>query len=132
MTHYLVRGTPAGEPLAHLEASLAGREILTLRPFGRALHVALLTARLSEDGSAWWEEEDYCSPPLREERSVLDRYFVDLVTEAVEPGAGWQRILELPFLFPRLLRPEALHQAARESLGWLREARARNSGSVQG
>lgn len=58
---------------------------------------------MDERGVAVWEEEDYCTPPLAQERAaVLDRYFDDLAVESVRPGAGWERIEELPRLFPAL------------------------------
>jgi hypothetical protein len=34
---------------------------------------------------------------------VLDHYFEDLSVERVEEGSGWQRIAELPPLFPALV-----------------------------
>jgi hypothetical protein len=49
---------------------------------------------------AVWEEEDYCTPPLAEERqAVLDDYFQDLRVEPVAEGAGWRKIEQLPYLF---------------------------------
>jgi hypothetical protein len=52
---------------------------------------------------AVWEEEDYCRPPLKEERAaVLDEYFDQLQVERVEHGAGWEQIAALPPLFPAL------------------------------
>jgi hypothetical protein len=70
-------------------------------PFGRALTYALRNARLRRDGVAVWEEEDYCRPPLAEERSaVLDAYFHDLRTEIVGEGAGWKKIDTLRRSFP--------------------------------
>jgi len=52
---------------------------------------------------AVWEEEDYCRPPLAEERAaVLDEYFDQLRVERVEHGAGWEQIAALPPLFPTL------------------------------
>lgn len=51
-----------------------------------------------------WEEEDYCQPPLAEERAaVLDRYFDDLSVEPVVEGTGWALIDVLPAMFPELL-----------------------------
>jgi hypothetical protein len=48
-----------------------------------------------------WEEEDYCQPPLAEERAaVLDHYFDGLQVEAVSRDSGWRRIESLPRLFP--------------------------------
>jgi hypothetical protein len=52
---------------------------------------------------AVWEEEDYCRPPLAEERAaVLDDYFDQIEVEPVTPGEGWEQIERLPFLFPDL------------------------------
>lgn len=103
-----------------------------MRPFGRALQVALKSARIDAEGFAWWEEEDYCSPPLREERlAVLDQHFSDLRCEPVEPGEGWRQILGLPFLFPSAAGAENLEATAQESLDWLRRQR-RDSGLAFG
>lgn len=124
MAYYLVEARPDPELLPELESRLASGEIGRMTPFGRSLSVALRGARLHGDGSAVWEEEDYCSPPLREERAaVLDLYFTDLVTRLVEPGEGWRQILEVPFLFPAFSRPKALHDAGREALLWVRRNR---------
>jgi hypothetical protein len=90
-----------------LEAKLSDRAFVELEPFGRALTASLESARRSPDGTAMWEEEDYCRPPLAQEReAVLDHYFEDLTVERVERGTGWQRIAELPALFPALVRAE--------------------------
>ncbi len=46
-----------------------------------------------------WEEEDYCSPPLAQERAaVLDTYFDEIKVEQVNAGEGWKRITKLPKL----------------------------------
>ena len=103
MAHYLVRARPKQDLLGELEESLRQNAFLNLRPFGRALTSGLRNARLESDGIALWEEEDYCSPPLREERAaVLDKYFEDIEVEKVKLGEGWKRISELPRLFPEL------------------------------
>jgi hypothetical protein len=61
----------------------------------------LRDARIAEDGFAIWEEEDYCRPPLAQERAaVLDRHFDELTVEPVREGEGWGRIRTLPRLFP--------------------------------
>jgi hypothetical protein len=50
---------------------------------------------------AVWEEEDYCRPPLAQEReAMLDTYFRDLRVEPVQEGDGWEKIEDLPRLFP--------------------------------
>jgi hypothetical protein len=100
MAFYLVTAAPLPARLTELEDRLARRDFVALEPFGRALTYALQHARLRDDGHAVWEEEDYCRPPLKEERAaVLDRYFEDLVVEKVVRGEGWSRIERLPLLF---------------------------------
>jgi len=104
MAYYLVSAVPRRELLPDLEGRLARDEFLPLQPFGRALTRSLRDARYRADGVAVWEEEDYCRPPLAEEReAVLDQYFDGLKVERVEEGAGWQRIDYLPRLFPGLV-----------------------------
>jgi hypothetical protein len=59
----------------------------------------LTNARIRDDGLAVWEGEDYCSPPLAQERAaVLDEYFDRIEVERVEPGEGWARSARLPRL----------------------------------
>ena len=103
MAFYLVTATPRQDRLEELRERLARNEFLALRPFGRALSSSLRQARRLPDGRAVWEEEDYCSPPLAEERAaVLDRYFEGLSTEKIVEGSGWALIGVLPALFPGL------------------------------
>lgn len=99
MPYYLVHARPRRDLLPRLGDLLAQNAFLHLRPFGRAVTHALTNARIGEDGRAVWEEEDYCSPPLAQERAaVLDEYFDDITVERVEPGEGWRRIADLPSL----------------------------------
>lgn len=103
MAHYLVEATPVEERLDELREQLAEGAFLEMQPFGRALTRSLRRARRRSDGAAVWEEEDYCSPPLREEReAVLDRYFEDLEVSPVEEGEGWEAIEDESPLFPGL------------------------------
>jgi hypothetical protein len=105
MAHYFVTARPIADRMDDLEAKLNKRAFITLQPFGRALTASLEGARRLPDGTAVWEEEDYCRPPLAEERAaVLDRYFQDLSVEPVERGGGWQRIADLPPLFPAIAK----------------------------
>lgn len=100
MAYYLVRARPQNAQLSQLRQELEGGAIRQMRPFGQALHHALTHARRAPDGRAVWEEEDYCRPPLAQERAaVLDRYFTDLTVEPVEPGEGWAQIDDLPSLW---------------------------------
>ena len=103
MAYWLVRARPKEERLAELRRELERGGYVKLRPFGRTLTASLRRARRHEDGLAVWEEEDYCVPPLKEERAaVLDRFFDDIEVKAVAEGEGWERIESLPRLFPGL------------------------------
>jgi hypothetical protein len=105
MAHYLVSAVPRADRVQELEARLAADEFVSLRPFGHALTGSLRNARRRADGVVVWEEEDYCRPPLAQERAaVLDTYFDELEVERVQRGAGWKRIEPLPALFPTLTR----------------------------
>jgi hypothetical protein len=103
MAYYLVSARPLTHRLEELETKLNERAFLELRPFGRSLTASLESARRLSDGTAVWEEEDYCRPPLAQEReAVLDHYFERISVEPVEQGRGWQQIDGLPPLFPAL------------------------------
>jgi hypothetical protein len=105
MAHYLVTATPREELLAELSERLERDEFVTLRPFGRALTASLRRARRLPNGKAMWEEEDYCRPPLAQEReAVLDRYFDQISVESVVEGTGWALIEAFPAMFPELAR----------------------------
>ena len=100
MAHYLVTAEAIPEKLEELKTRLDAGEIVPMRPFGRSLDYSLRNARVDEEGRAVWEEEDYCRPPLAEERAaVLDHYFTGLSVERVAAGDGWERIDELPSLW---------------------------------
>jgi hypothetical protein len=105
MAYYLVTARPAKEKMAELRKRLDSGEVSKMRPFGESLHYSLENARLQEDGIAIWEEEDYCRPPLAQERAaVLDAYFSGLKVERVDEGDGWARIGQLPEMFGTLLK----------------------------
>lgn len=97
MAYYLVQAKPIDELLSELRTRLDSGEISVMRPFGRALQFSLDNARVQEDGIAVWEEEDYCVPPLVQERAaILDTYFKDLDVARVEQNKGWEQIKSLP------------------------------------
>lgn len=97
MAHYLVRARFQEDLRAELRSRLDSGEIRAMRPFGTALHYSLEHARLDPQGWAIWEEEDYCTPPLAQERAaVLDSYFFDLSVDRVDQGRGWEQIEALP------------------------------------
>jgi hypothetical protein len=96
MAHYLVRARPRRGKLDELQVRLQEDAFVDLQPFGRALTRGLRGARAEGEGAVW-EEEDYCSPPLAEERAaVLDSYFEGIAVEPVAKGEGWRRIEALP------------------------------------
>jgi hypothetical protein len=99
MAYYLVRARPKPERMRQLREQLQTDAFLGLRPFGRALTHSLVNARTEPNATAIWEEEDYCSPPLAQERAtVLDTYFDEITVEKVNAGEGWARIENLPKL----------------------------------
>ena len=101
MAFYLVSAVPKHGRLDELRERLARAEFIPLRPFGATLSASLKNARICKNGVAVWEEEDYCAPPLAQERAaVLDDYFHDLRAEPVAEAQGWSKIETLPCLFP--------------------------------
>jgi hypothetical protein len=103
MAHYLVPAKPKFDLMEELLGNLRKNKYASMRPFGKALTYSLRNARLREDGYATWEEEDYCSPPLAEERAAaLDEFFEDLSVGSIRAGAGWQVISQVRPLFPEL------------------------------
>ena len=103
MAYYLVTAKPKTDRLPLLLENLRRGSYLSMRPFGRSLTESLHGARLREDGYAVWEEEDYCSPPLAQERAAaLDEFFEDLSVTTVGMSEGWSQIQALPRLFPEL------------------------------
>ena len=103
MAYYLVRAKYHADLLDELRKRLDRGEIQKMKPFGQALHYGLENARLdsSEPGLVAWEEEDYCNPPLAQERAaVLDTYFTELRVERVQENQGWAKIESLPRLWP--------------------------------
>jgi len=103
MAFYLVSAVLKPDLSKELELLLRENAFVDLQPFGKALSHSLRDARIRVDGFAVWEEEDYCTPPLAQERAaVLDRFFERLSVVPVQVGEGWSRIRELPRLFPDL------------------------------
>lgn len=98
MAYYLVRAKPKTN-LAELRAKLDAKEISQLEPFGREMQQCLSNARIDEAGFATWEEQCYCSPPLKQEREVLDLYFSEISTQSLNKGEAWAKIEALPLLW---------------------------------
>jgi hypothetical protein len=103
MAYYLVKAKYHKDLLDELRNRLDSGEIKKMKPFGQALQYGLDNARLDsqEQGLVVWEEEDYCNPPLAQERAaVLDTYFTELRVERVQENQGWAKIESLPRLWP--------------------------------
>jgi hypothetical protein len=98
MAHYLVKAKPK-DNLPELKEKLDNEAIAERRPYGTEMQQALERARKTDDGYAVWEEKCFCTPPLAEEREVLDVYFDELTTDRLQPGEGWQQIEGLPSLW---------------------------------
>jgi len=104
MAYYLVEAAAKEERLPELGNRLEKEEFLSMRPFGPSVTFSLRGARMRPDGGVVWEEEDYCSPPLAQERAaVLDEYFDNLRVTSVQKNEGWAQIRDLPPLFPELV-----------------------------
>ncbi|MDX1672736.1 MAG: hypothetical protein R3211_10375 [Balneolaceae bacterium] len=103
MAYYLVKAKPRGNLMGELHEKLARGVFRSLDPYGKELTRSLLAARVDpETGDILWEEEDYCSPPLAQERSaVLDQYFEDIEVKRVKQGKGWSMISDLPHLWDK-------------------------------
>ncbi len=101
LAYYLVKAKFKNDLRPDLRTELRARldngEIQQMRPFGLALQYSLDHARQDSHGWVTWEEEDYCHPPLAQERAaVLDTYFTDLQVEVVSQGSGWKQVESLP------------------------------------
>jgi hypothetical protein len=97
MAYYLVKANLNQDQAAELRSRLDIGEIQKMRPFGRALQYSLDNMRVDQQGLQVWEEEDYCNPPLAQERAaVLDTYFANLTVKPVQKGEGWAEIDSLP------------------------------------
>jgi hypothetical protein len=104
MAHYLVTAKPKSDRIGELLGNLRKRAYASMHPFGKTMTYSLENARLREDGYATWEEEDYCSPPLAQERAAaLDEYFEELSITPVQEGTGWEEIQGHPRLFPEFV-----------------------------
>ena len=103
MAFYIVEATLKEKTLSDLQANLADDAFTNLRPFGPTISHSLRNARRRPNGRVVWEEEDYCTPPLAQEReAVLDQYFHSIEVTPVAKGKGWASIKDLPPLFPSL------------------------------
>lgn len=99
MAYYLVKAKPTA--LDTLKSKLDKGEIREMSPYGTTMHSSLMNARRLPDGYVTWEEQCFCTPPLKQEREVLEQHFTDLTTQTVNQGEGWAKIADLPGLWGR-------------------------------
>ncbi len=100
MSFYLVRAELKKDKLNELTGKLMNEEFKDLQPFGRALNFSLKNAKIVNENYLAWEEEDYCTPPLAQEKeAVLNKYFDNIKIELVLKGEGWKKINHLPGMF---------------------------------
>ena len=102
MAYYLVTAKPIPTKMNDLRKWLDSGKIRARRPFGNALQMGLDNARWQSEDVAIWEEEDYCVPPLAQERAaVLDDYFIELNVQHVSKGEGWKQIEPLKIIWDK-------------------------------
>ena len=86
------KAATAGE----LRRKLDDGTIAAQQPDGQEMVDSLHRAVVTHSGEVMWSELCYCEPPLAHERAtILDHYFDDLTTEAIE---GYQQFQGRPFL----------------------------------
>ncbi len=70
---------------AELRRRLDEGSIAAQQPDGQEIVDALHRAVMTHNGEVRWSEQCFCNPPLAHERTtVLDRYFDDISTTAIE------------------------------------------------
>lgn len=101
MAHYLVRAKLRKDRAEELKSKVEASQFRDLKPFGEAISKSLENAKYDLDkDEAVWEEEDYCSPPLQQEKeAILGRYFSELKVVEVDSGEGWSQIDHLRSLW---------------------------------
>ena len=85
MAIYRVTARFRTDTAAELRRRLDDGSIAAQQPDGQEMVDSLHRAVVTDSGHAMWSEQCYCSPPLTHERmTVLDRFFDDIVAEAIE------------------------------------------------
>lgn len=104
MAFYLVEAELKQDKLEKLKEKIKNKSFEDLKPFGKAITKSLENARYDpKEKKVLWEEEDYCSPPLKQEKAqVLNNYFKNLEIEKVNKGNGWKKIKNLPLLWENI------------------------------
>ena len=83
--HYKVKARLIPEVAAEFHRKLSDGTILNQKPDGKEIVESMRRAKIAESGIVRWSEVCYCPTPLQHEReTVLDHYFTEIETEAVE------------------------------------------------
>ena len=70
---------------AELQRRLDDGSIAAQQPDGQEIVESLHRAVMTDGGEVLWSEQCFCNPPLAHERAtILDRYFDDISTDAIE------------------------------------------------
>jgi hypothetical protein len=85
MAVYRVTARFKEDTAAELRRRLDDGSIAAQKPDGQEIVDSLDRAVIADSGEVRWSETCYCSPPLAHERAtVLDHYFADIATEAID------------------------------------------------
>ncbi len=82
---YAVSAKLIPDRAAEFHRRLIDGSIASQRPDGGEVVAAMNRARAAPDGKVRWTETCYCPTPLQHERAtVLDRYFTEIETKAID------------------------------------------------
>ena len=83
--HYTVTARFNPKTAAEFHRKLTDGTIESQKPDGKEIVASMKRAKIAELGIVRWSEVCYCPTPLQHEReTVLDHYFTEIETEAVE------------------------------------------------
>ncbi len=82
---YAVSAKLITDRAAEFHTRLTDGSIAAQRPDGGEIVAAMGRARVAPDGAVHWTETCFCATPLKHERAtVLDRYFTEIETKAID------------------------------------------------
>ena len=85
MAVYHVTARFRTDTAAELRRRLDDGSIAAQQPDGQEMVDSMHRAVVTDSGQVTWSEQCFCRPPLAHERAtILDHYFDDLTTEAIE------------------------------------------------
>ena len=96
MAIYQVTARFRTDTAAELRRRLDDGSIAAQQPDGQEMVDSLHRAVVTHSGQVKWSEQCFCQPPLAHERAtILEHYFDDLTTEALE---DYQQFEGRPFI----------------------------------